>query len=130
MAENNQENAPKTLLIAHATAQLVTGESFELLPFTDENDVKAKFSQLMDDWAKSGFLLRGPRTYPWHQVRQVNVTSVDEVPEREARQRMLDWELADMAHQQQSFWKTKKQQEADSKESKDGKEDKSSSEAR
>ena len=109
MSDGQQNGVPdETLLIAHATAHLVTGESLELLPFTDENDVKSKVSDLMEKWADSGFLLRGQRIYPWHQVRTIEVLSVEQVPQQLARQRLLDWEAANFAHAQQSFWKTKK----------------------
>lgn len=118
--ENAQNGAPDTtLLIAHAAAHLVTGESFELLPFTDEHDVKNRVNDLMKEWADSGFLLRGQRIYPWHQVRTVDVLSVEEVPRELARQRLLDWEKANFAQAQQIFWKTKKAPEKDNKDNKE-----------
>ncbi len=98
---------PETLLIAHVTAHLVTGESFELYPFVDPDDVKAKVSELVEGWASSGFLLRGSRMYPWHQVRILETTAVEEITRQEAQQRLLAWQAEDQAKAVQSFWKTK-----------------------
>ncbi len=111
---------PQTILIAHVTVHLVTGESFELYPFVDEEDVKAKVSDLVEGWASSGFLLRGPRLYPWHQVRLLETTGVEEITHEEARRRLLSWEAADQARMQQSFWKTKQEKQAEKKEEEGG----------
>ena len=62
----------------------------------------------MESWVKSGFLLRGRRIYPWHQVVRLEVTSVEEVSRSEAAQRLTDWEINDLYRVQQDFWKTKK----------------------
>jgi hypothetical protein len=65
----------------------------------------------MESWAKSGFLLRGQRIYPWHQVLRVEVTAVDELSRSEAAQRLVEWEINDLYRVQQGFWKTKKARE-------------------
>ena len=102
---------PDTILIAHATVHLVGGESFDLLPFQNTEDVKSEVNDLMENWAKSGFLLRGRRIYPWHQVLRVEVTAVDELSRSEAAQRLVEWEINDLYRVQQGFWKTKKARE-------------------
>jgi len=104
-------NQPDTVLIAHATVHLINGESFDLLPFTDAEDVKKKVADLMENWSKSGFLLRGRHLYPWHQVARIEVISVEEILPSEAEQRLIDWEINDQYHLQQGFWKTKKERE-------------------
>jgi hypothetical protein len=103
----NRPEQPDTLLIAHVTVHLLTGESFELYPFVDPDDVKSKVSELVDGWHSSGFLLRGSRLYPWHQVRLLEATSVEEITRQEAQQRLLVWQAEDQAKAVQSFWKTK-----------------------
>ena len=117
MAESHdgKQQHPETLLIAHVTIHLLTGESFELYPFVDPDDVKAKVSELVEGWASSGFLLRGSRMYPWHQVRLLEATTVEEITRQEAQQRLLAWQAEDQIRAVQSFWKTK----ARSEESKD-----------
>ena len=97
-----------TILVAHAKVYLVGGETFDLLPFQNTEDVKSEVNDLMENWAKSGFLLRGRRIYPWHQVVRVEVTSVDELSRSEAAQQLVDWETHDLYRVQQNFWKTKK----------------------
>jgi len=96
------------VLIAHATVYLVNGESFALLPFESAEDVKSKVTDLMESWAKSGFLLRGRHMYPWHQVARIEVTSVEEMSRSESEQRLIDWEINDQYRLQQGFWKTRK----------------------
>ena len=135
MADSNEkkqdgkggEKQPEVVLIAHLHAVLVSGETLELLPIRHENDVKSDVTKLMEDWAKSGFLLRGNIAYPWHQVRQVEVTKVEELAPHVVHQRMLELEGASRAQMQQGFWKTretagsKDKQDGDSKdEKKDG----------
>jgi hypothetical protein len=97
-----------TILVAHAKVYLVGGETFDLLPFQSTEDVKSEVNDLMENWAKSGFLLRGRRIYPWHQVVRVEVTSVDELSRSEAAQQLVDWETHDLYRVQQNFWKMKK----------------------
>ncbi|HEY0785462.1 MAG TPA: hypothetical protein VGD62_06285 [Acidobacteriaceae bacterium] len=111
-----------TLLIAHVTVHLLTGENFELYPFVDAKDVKAKVSELVDGWHSSGFLLRGSRLYPWHQVRLLETTSVEEITRQEAQQRLLAWKAEDELRAVQSFWKTKEEKkDGEGKEGKDEK---------
>ncbi len=105
--EDGQQEKPDTLLIAHLTVHLLTGESFELYPFVDPDDVKAKVSELVEGWASSGFLLRGSRLYPWHQVRLLEATTVEEITRQQAQQRLLAWQAEDQIRAVQSFWKTK-----------------------
>jgi hypothetical protein len=105
--QGHTQEEPETLLIAHITVHLLTGESFELYPFVDPDDVKAKVSELVEGWASSGFLLRGSRLYPWHQVRLLEATTVEEITRQEAQQRLLAWQAEDQLRAVQSFWKTK-----------------------
>ena len=111
MAENERSSQPDlhrdTLLIAHVTAHLVDGSSFELYPFIDAEDVKAKVSELTEGWANSGFLLRGGRLIPWHQVRMLEATSVEEITRQEAQQRLMNWQAEDQRQAVQNLWKTK-----------------------
>jgi hypothetical protein len=101
------EQQPKVILIAHLHAQLVSGETLKLLPIRHENDVKSDVIKLLEDWAKSGFLLRGNVAYPWHQVKLVEVTEIEELAPHEVHQRMLTLEGEDRAQMQQGFWKTR-----------------------
>jgi hypothetical protein len=103
----NGASAPDVVLIAHLQAQLVSGELLPLLPIRHENDVKSDVTKLLEEWAKSGFLLRGNVAYPWHQIRNVEVTKVEELAPHEVHQRMLELEGADRAQLQQGFWKTR-----------------------
>jgi hypothetical protein len=93
--------------IAHVRAHLVTGEAFDLLPIKHEQDVKTEVNALIESWAQSGFLLRGRFIYPWHQVTQIEVTSVEELPLRLAYQRLDDLYAAERARTQEDFWRTK-----------------------
>jgi hypothetical protein len=104
----DQAQTSDTMLFAHATVFLANGESFELLPFASADDVKSEFNDFIESWVKSGFLLRGRRIYPWHQVVRLEVTSVEEISRSEAAQRLTDWEINDLYQVQQGFWKTKK----------------------
>ncbi|HLH33651.1 MAG TPA: hypothetical protein VKX41_03190 [Alloacidobacterium sp.] len=105
------DRQPDTVLIAHVTAHLVSGETFDLLPFTDAEDVKSEVTDLIDSWSKSGFLLRGRYFYPWHQVARIEITSVEEISRSESEQQLIDWEINDQYRLQQNFWKTKKPRE-------------------
>jgi len=77
----------------------------------------------MENWSKSGFLLRDRYIYPWHQVAHIEVTSVEEMSRSESEQRLVDWEIHDQYRLQQGFWKTKKAREKkdDTNESAEGK---------
>lgn len=105
--ETTNRDGVDTILIAHVTAHLVDGTGFELYPFVDENDVKAKVSQLVEGWASSGFLLRGSHVIPWHQVKQLEATSVEEITRQQAQQRLLAWQAEDQRRAVLNFWKTK-----------------------
>ena len=115
-SKKDEEKQPQVILIAHLEANLLTGETIDLLPIRHENDVKSDVIKLLEDWAESGFLLRGNVAYPWHQVKTVVVTKIDELSPQEAHQRMLELEGASRAQIAKGFWKTRE----DAKE-KDGK---------
>lgn len=102
MAENND-----TVLVAEVRVHLHDGEPFELLPFVDAQDVKSKVSDLLEDWSKSGFLVRGSQIIPWHCVRRVEALRVEELTRAEAERRLDEWTTRDQQQYQQSFWKTK-----------------------
>jgi hypothetical protein len=107
--QDHSQQQSDTLLIAHVTVHLVTGESFELYPFVDPDDVKSKVSELVEGWASSGFLLRGARLYPWHQVRLLEANTVEEITRQQAQQLLLAWQAEDQIRAVQSFWKTKQE---------------------
>lgn len=98
---------PEVVLIAHLIAVLVNGETLDLLPIRHENDVKSDVIKLLEEWSRSGFLLRGNLAYPWHQVRHVEVTLVEELAPHQVHQRLLELEGASRARVQQGFWKTR-----------------------
>jgi biopolymer transport protein ExbB/TolQ len=104
---DNKEELDATVLVAQVTVHLDGGQSFELLPFQDTQDVKSKVEELVGDWAKSGFLMRGSAIVPWHRVTRIEATQVDELPRGDAEQRMKEWEARETERMQQSFWKTK-----------------------
>ncbi len=110
MADSNvkgkQESA--TVLVAYVTVHLASGEAFELLPFEDPEDVKNKVSELLADWARSGFLIRGSQIIPWQQVQRIEATKVEELSRGESKQRQEEWVSRETARLQQSFWMTKK----------------------
>jgi hypothetical protein len=118
MADADERAANETVLVAYVTVHLVSGERFELLPFEDANDVKAKVSDLLGDWAKSGFLIRGGDIVPWHQVRRVEATRVEELSRDESALRRKEWEAREAMRLQQSYWRTKR--EGKQKEEKSG----------
>jgi hypothetical protein len=109
MADKKETERPEdeTVLAAYVTVHLTSGDSFELLPFRDDADVKSKVTDLLDDWAKSGYLVRGGHIYPWHQVKLVEATSVTELSRRDSEQQLVEWQTSDLTHLQQAFWKTK-----------------------
>ena len=119
-ADKKPEPNPDTLLIAHVTAHLLDGTSFELYPFVDADDVKSKVSELVEGWAGSGFLLRGAHLVPWQQVKVLEATSVEEISRQEAQQRLMVWQAEDQRRAVQNFWKTKKEK----KKEEEGKDDK------
>jgi hypothetical protein len=109
MADKKETERPEdeTVLAAYVTVHLTSGDSFELLPFRDDADVKSKVTDLLDDWAKSGYLVRGGHIYPWHQVKLVEATSITELSRRDSEQQLVEWQTSDLTHLQQAFWKTK-----------------------
>jgi hypothetical protein len=108
---DQHDAASDTVLLAYVTVHLQNNESFELLPFEDAQDVKSKVSDLLADWARSGFLIRGSRIYPWHQVRLIEANEVLDLRRDESTRRIAEWQARDLAHMQQSFWRTKHAQE-------------------
>ena len=118
MADPNYR-ADDSVLVAYVTVHLQSGESFELLPFEDPDDVKSKVDDLLTDWADSGFLIRGSRIFPWHQVRLIEATKVLELTRGQSAQQRAEWEARDLAHLQQSFWRTKQPREKEDKEKKE-----------
>jgi hypothetical protein len=111
MSEQDREQQDETVLVAYVTVHLESGESFELLPFEDTQDVKSKVGDLLQDWAKSGFLTRGSQIVPWHQVRLIEATKVEELSSGAAQQQMEEWKAREVGDLRQSFWKTKKARE-------------------
>ena len=109
--QSEEQSGSDTVLVAYVTVHLVSGESFELLPFEDANDVKAKVSDLLAAWAKSGFLIRGNEIVPWHQVRRAEATRVEELSRDESELRRREWEARELARMQKSCWRTKKPRE-------------------
>jgi hypothetical protein len=101
----------ETVLMAWVTVHLESGESFELLPFEDAEDVKSRVSDLMTEWAKSGFLIRGGHIYPWHRVQRIEATKVEELSNADSKLRVEEWRARETAHLQQNFWKTKRERE-------------------
>jgi len=110
MAEGYEttETERATVLVAHVRVHLESGESFELLPFEDAEDVKSKVCELMKAWAKSGFLIRGSEIYPWHRVRRIEAIKVEEVSIDAAELRGEEQQAQETARLQRSFWKTRR----------------------
>lgn len=110
MADENQktERPNDTVLVAHVTVHLESGDSFELLPFEDTDDVKSKVCDLMKAWANSGFLIRGSEIYPWHRVRRIQATRVEEMSLHDSKLQREEWQARETARLQNSFWKTRR----------------------
>jgi hypothetical protein len=104
-------NGAQVLLIAHLRAHLVSGESFNLLPIKHEQDVKSEVESLIQSWSESGFLLHGRFIYPWHQVKHLEVTQVEEMPMALAHQRYHEFYGAERARTQEDFWRTRSKSE-------------------
>jgi hypothetical protein len=111
VADNTPSPANETLLVAEVRVHLDDGESFELLPFVDAKDVKSKVSDLLEEWSKSGFLVRGSQIIPWHCVRRVEALRVESLSPAAAERRLTEWATRDQRQYQQSFWKTKEPRE-------------------
>jgi hypothetical protein len=106
-AEKVSGQAEETVLVAQVMVQLVSGERFELLPFEGVKDVKCRVCDLVKDWAKSGFLVRGNEIIPWHQVQKVMAERVEELSKGESDLLRREWEARELERQQKSFWRTK-----------------------
>ena len=100
----------QVLLIAHLRAHLVSGESFDLLPIKHELDVKTEVESLIESWSESGFLLHGRFVYPWHQVKHLEVTQVEEMPMALANQRYQEFYGAERPRTQED-WRTRRKSE-------------------
>jgi hypothetical protein len=109
MAEDKHEDdAPKedVLLVAHVRALFLNGDAIDLLPFKHEEDVRAEINKFIEDWVRTGFLLKDNHLYPWHLVKSVEVVSVKALPRAEAQPYLEIWRLDTEAQKQ--FWKTRK----------------------
>jgi hypothetical protein len=107
----NGNNESQVLFIAQVRAHLVGGESFDLLPIKHEQDVKSEVESLVESWSQSGFLVHGRFIYPWHQVKHVEVTHVEEMPMELAHQRYPEFYGAERARAQEDFWRTRRKAE-------------------
>jgi hypothetical protein len=105
--KNHTRDEPQVLLIAQLRAHLLNGEALDLLPIKHESDVKREVEALVQSWSDSGFLLHGRFLFPWHQVRSIEVISVEEMPTRLAHQRLEELYGAERARAQESFWRTR-----------------------
>ncbi len=109
MAEKpDKKDKPKEdiLLVAQVRAFLLNGEAIDLLPFKHEDDVRVEVNKFIEDWAKSGFLLKENLLYPWHQVKMLEVVSVLALTHAQAEPYLEDWRRDTDA--QKAFWKTRK----------------------
>ncbi len=106
-SDPKRSNEAQVLLIAQMRAHLVSGETFDLLPIKHENDVKSEVESLIQSWAESGFLVHGRFIYPWHQVKRIEVTQVEEMPLQLAHRRYDELYAAERAHMQEDFWHTR-----------------------
>jgi hypothetical protein len=96
------------MLIAHLKARLVSGETIELLPVKHETDVKKELTSLLEGWASSGFLIWEKFVYPWHQVKNIEVT-IERLSASEAAQSMTNLKGADRARLHEEFWQGNRQ---------------------
>lgn len=101
---NDQGNV---LLIAQLRAHLVSGESIDLLPIKHETNVKNEVQSLVQSWSESGFLTHGRFIYPWHQVKRVDVTQVEEMPLQLAQRRYDELYAAQRTRADEEFWHTR-----------------------
>jgi hypothetical protein len=108
MAEEgkNTETKEDVILIAEVRAHLVSGDTVDLLPFRHEEDVRAEVNKFIEEWSRTGFLLKENFLYPWHQVKQVEVVSVQAITHAQAKPYLDDWEQDSRA--QKAFWKTRR----------------------
>ncbi len=111
MAESEKsKNEPKVdvILIAEVRAHFLDGETVDLLPFKHEEDVRSEVNKFIEDWSKTGFLLKENLMYPWHQVKLVEVVSVHAMTHAQATPHFEQWRQDTEA--QKTFWKTRKPQ--------------------
>jgi hypothetical protein len=106
MAENEKAPQDNILLIAQVKVNLLNGDLIDLLPFKHEEDVRAEVNKFIEEWVKTGFLLKGNFLYPWHQVKNVEVVWVKALIKAEAKPYLDAWQMDTDA--QKSFWKTRK----------------------
>jgi hypothetical protein len=111
MAEDqDKKDEPKEdiILIAEARAHLHDGETIDLLPFKHEEDVRSEVNKFIEDWSKTGFLLKQNFMYPWARVKVVEVVSVQAMTHAQAARYVDQWSQDTEA--QKAFWKTRKPQ--------------------
>jgi hypothetical protein len=106
--ENKEEPKEDIILIAEVRAYFLNGETVDLLPFKHEEDVRAEVNKFIEDWSKTGFLLKENFMHPWHQVKMVEVTSVQAMTHAQAAPYFEQWNRDTEA--QKTFWKTRKPQ--------------------
>ncbi len=111
MAESKEsKNDPNedVILTAEVRAHFIDGETVDLLPFKHEDDVRAEINKFIEDWSKTGFLLKGNLMYPWHRIKLVEVVSVQALTRAQATPYFEQWRQDTEA--QKAFWKTRKPQ--------------------
>ena len=106
MADNEEALKEDILLIAQVKAYFLSGETIDLLPFRHEEDVRAEVNKFIAEWVKSGFLLKDNFLYPWHQVKAVEVASVQALTHAQAATYLAEWQQD--SQKQKAFWKTRK----------------------
>jgi len=109
MAETMQKPDPEeNVLVAYVTVHLEGGETFELFPFTDADDVKRKVDDLLEEWARTGFLLRGSQFIPWRRVQRIEATQVVEMTRGALQSQCEQDGMLETERQQLRFWKTRR----------------------
>jgi hypothetical protein len=116
MAESEDEQRQDSLLIAQVRAYFLNGEAVDLLPFKHATDVRAEIDKFISDWAKTGFLVKERFFYPWHQVKSVEVISVQEMTNLQAEPYLAAWR--EDTEEQKLFWKTRKPQDKEKEDDK------------
>jgi len=108
--KEDKKDEPKEdiILIAEVRAHLHDGETIDLLPFKHEEDVRSEVNKFIEDWSKTGFLLKQNFMYPWTRVKVVEVVSVQAMTHAQAAPYVDQWNQDTEA--QKAFWKTRKPQ--------------------
>ncbi len=108
--KKDKKDEPKEdiILIADVRAHLRDGETVDLLPFKHEEDVRTEVNRFIEDWSKTGFLLKDNLMYPWNRVKLVEVVSVQAMTHAQAAPYVDQWNQDTEA--QKVFWKTRKPQ--------------------